>query len=415
MATGTGEEDASISKYIAAGSQPPPSNHLYETRATPYGGRGAFARGPIAKNTDILSCAGPYASVIFRPFKKEVCAWCFAYAFESGKSKWSIKLSVDNAGAWFCSEHCEELWIKEHELVQGEGVQWWLEINGAFERLIAQMSQSGTKGTRKSSRVVGESTSTRFAHLEDLKSKEVTQELVDKAWSIAEKTLSDKGTAIQFTQPLNNLELDTARYLLDGLLHKILEDARPDATRALSTLSSIAIGAGRWADYLELQDNEVPHICSKPYVLASHVRIYCFLRQLFPLLAGSKGMPSGPSDLLRRYLTSSTTVRALLQRDPGNVFGIWDMAPEAEESEMLGWGAYVFGSYFNHDCDPNITKRREGRAVVFYTIRDVCADEELCISYVDDAPVGERIAHLERDWFFSCRCAKCIQDLANVS
>ncbi|KAJ3517095.1 hypothetical protein NLJ89_g716 [Agrocybe chaxingu] len=414
MATGTGDEDASLSKYIAAGSRPSPSNHLYEVRATPYGGRGAFARGPIAKNTDILSCAGPYASVIFRPFKKEVCAWCFAYAFESGKSKWSIKLSVDNAGAWFCSEHCEEFWIKEHELVQGEGVQWWLEIYSAFERLVAQVGPSGTKGTKKSGRTM-ESTSTRFAHLEDLKTKEVTQELVDKAWSIAEKACLDKGTITQFTQSLNNLELDTARYLLDGLLHKTLEDARPDTTRSPSTQSSIVIGSGRWADYLELQDNEVPHICSKPYVLASHIRIYCFLRQLLPLLTSFRGMPSRPSDLLSHSLTSSMTVRALLQRDPGNVFGIWDMAPEGEESEMLGWGAYVFGSYFNHDCEPNIKKRREGRAIVFYTIRDVSAEEELCISYVEDAPVVERIAHLERDWFFSCRCAKCVQDLANAS
>ena len=80
--------------------QPEPIS-FYDIQPTAYGGRGAFARSLIPKGTLILSCPGPYASVIFRRFKREVCAWCFAYAFESGKRKWSVKLDeVDRNDCW---------------------------------------------------------------------------------------------------------------------------------------------------------------------------------------------------------------------------------------------------------------------------------------------------------------------------
>jgi SET and MYND domain-containing protein len=55
-----------------------------------------------------------------------------------------------------------------------------------------------------------------------------------------------------------------------------------------------------------------------------------------------------PIEKLRRFLSTPTLTRAILGRDHGNVFGIWDTAPSDQGSEMLGWGAYVFGSYFNH-------------------------------------------------------------------
>ena len=52
-------------------------------------------------------------------------------------------------------------------------------------------------------------------------------------------------------------------------------------------------------------------------------------------------------EILSSGLENSEAVRAILGRDPGNVFGIWEEG-EGEESEMYGWGAYVFGSFFNH-------------------------------------------------------------------
>ena len=63
------------------------------------------------------------------------------------------------------------------------------------------------------------------------------------------------------------------------------------------------------------------------------------------------------------------------------------------------------------DCAPNIKKRRVGRGIQFYTLRDIQPGEELCISYSDAVSVKERLKDLERDWFFVCRCARCVHEL----
>jgi len=47
---------------------------FYDIQPTAYGGRGAIARSFIPKGTLVLSCSGPYASVIFKSFNREVCA-----------------------------------------------------------------------------------------------------------------------------------------------------------------------------------------------------------------------------------------------------------------------------------------------------------------------------------------------------
>src|ERR1700678_3859656 len=123
-------------------------NSFYDIQPMAYGGRGAFARSFIPKGSLVLSCSGPYASIIIRSFKREVCAWCFAYAFESGKRTWSVKLDVvdrNGAGAWFCSEGCRETWTADYQ-AGDDGVGWWLDINSALEKSVAQIGKRGKSG-----------------------------------------------------------------------------------------------------------------------------------------------------------------------------------------------------------------------------------------------------------------------------
>ncbi|KAK0234999.1 hypothetical protein EDD85DRAFT_841399 [Armillaria nabsnona] len=56
------------------------------------------------------------------------------------------------------------------------------------------------------------------------------------------------------------------------------------------------------------------------------------------------------------------TVRAILARDQGNVFGLYDMSTSGD-SEMLGFAMYIWGSYFDHDCSLNIRKQQQGRSM----------------------------------------------------
>ncbi|EDR09913.1 uncharacterized protein LACBIDRAFT_248400 [Laccaria bicolor S238N-H82] len=342
----------------------------YEIRATRYGGRGVFALRPIPKDTLVLACAAPYASVVFRKFKREVCGWCFAYSFESGKNKWSIRNGDGGGGTWFCMDECRESW-----------------------KIVTQANKRKVSCDRKPSSNSG--ASPMLEHLDNLKEGDVTPEAISHGWKVAEKVFFEEAKSVAGSwgvEVMSEFEMDTVRFVLNGLITRAIQEISPSTSSAAT--------AGVWDDLLSLQDNEYALIRSKPYILASRIRIYGFIKR-FVQLARSE------------LVSTPETVRAILARDHGNVFGIWDTAPDDEESEMLGWGLYVSGSYFNHDCSPNLKKRRHKRGINFYTTHDVNADEELCISYVDVCPgasVINRKTALENDWFFVCQCARCARE-----
>ena len=337
---------------------------FYDIQPTAYGGRGAFARSFIPKGTLILSCPGPYASVIFRRFKREVCAWCFAYAFESGKRKWSVKLDeVDRngAGAWFCSGSCRETWTSDYQ-AGDDGVGWWLDINSALERSIAQVGKRGKTDNATPS-------TSRLAFLDDLLGEKVTPEFIDQAWNLAQEVSfeeSKQGIRSSWTEELNEIEQDTVRFVLDALMRKVIDDSKSISTHGPLNIPDTHVGIGLWPEFLDLQNNELALLQSKPYLLESQLLSYRFLRH-FVMTSQSRsshlrkkskvdltnlevdyGMPVHPIDRLRGFLSTPALTRSILGRDYGNVFGIWDTSSSDQGSEMLGWGAYVFGSYFNH-------------------------------------------------------------------
>ncbi|KAF8884415.1 hypothetical protein CPB84DRAFT_1685879, partial [Gymnopilus junonius] len=349
----------------------------YDILPTPYGGRGAFAREAIPKGSPILFCPAPYAAVVYWKFRREACATCYGYAFESGRNKWSVKLGGDKGqgGVWFCSEVCKDAYV--------------------------EMQQNGLKLNINPSAVNA------LDFLQNIKASDITSEFVDRAWSLAEEvTLEECRKKTGWTEVLTEFEVDTAQFVLDGLVRKTIEDVNlssPIFDRvASSTKEGYSLGAGRWADFMGLQDNELSLIKSKPYLLMSRILVYRFLKYL------AASLPLGNNSL-----ATSAHARALMARDYGNVFGIWDEAKQDEGSEMLGWGAYVFGSYFNHNCAPNLKKRRDRQGIQFYTLRDVSPGEELCISYIDEDShhAKERGEQLKKDWFFVCGCARCTAEL----
>jgi len=240
--------------------------------------------------------------------------------------------------------------------------------------------------------------------VEQMRPQDITLEVHDLVWKNAEATWARPEAKIPY---LDELELDTARFVVSGIIRRYLEDT----IHSKSTLN--------WTALLELQNNELSHIRSRPYMLNSHLRIYGFLRKAI--------IPS-----LQAYVKTSETVRAILSRDQGNVFGLWDMSTEGD-SEMLGWAMYVPGSYFNHsqlgllfmsvtnneltclDCAPNVRKERIKRTMCFFTTRDVDAGEELCISYVDvQDDVVVRRAELPQNWYFDCACKRCEEEMASL-
>lgn len=347
-----------------------PTDHqlppLHEIRDTPYGGRGAFAVTDIPKETLILSCSAPYASVILRKFRKEVCNWCYAYSFEKAKSKWDVKLGDGKTTPiYLCSEDCLKTWVQDY---QGpENVAVWTQLCSSLEKTYLQ--ETAWLSTSKQSPKITPQASALISRLEDLSSLDISEEVVTDFWTCAEEVFAVQKTILptlrhwgmELKAFLTEFELDAARFILDGLFRRTLEDVAVPDRPVESILSHRVTGLGLWQDLLKLQDTETQTIRTHPEMLASFIRVYGLLKHL---IGTTKSSPN-PAILetLRGYVLSSETTRAFIARDHSNAFGIWEQAGNDGESEMLGWGMFVSASFFNHGVSPTFSRPPESAHV----------------------------------------------------
>lgn len=97
------------------------SGDVYYIQDRPGRGKGCFATRAIAVfPTHILTAEAPLAHVVFRKYKKEVCAWCFKY--DRGKT-WPLSYACSHPIspkqevkiAWFCSTTCNTGWRTYHD------------------------------------------------------------------------------------------------------------------------------------------------------------------------------------------------------------------------------------------------------------------------------------------------------------
>ncbi|KAJ3784779.1 hypothetical protein GGU10DRAFT_333651 [Lentinula aff. detonsa] len=315
------------------------ANPSFIQKTTPHGGRGLFATTLIPKDTLLMSTS-PYASVVYRRYRKEVCAQCFSYAYEFNRNTWKVKYELDGSSSHFCSEICKDEWQSRHNVDNLIAI-----ANAALDRQEKTMKKP--RSTRETQNVsFPDSTAT------------ITMVEIDSAWKKVEETTIN----VVLKEPLDELELDTARFLASAIVRRHLETTTSSSPDSCTT--------GTWSQVLQLQDNELVYTQARPYALASHLCVYLFLRRALWF-----NIP-----ILRPYLETSDTVRDLLARDQGNAFGLFEVAGD---SEMLGYAIFNLGSYFNHDCSPNVRKERQGQSMAFYTMRDVQPNEELCINYID--------------------------------
>ncbi|KAF5368345.1 hypothetical protein D9758_002427 [Tetrapyrgos nigripes] len=286
------------------------TSQYFEKKKTFYGGRGLFATKSIPANTLIHTALSPYASVIYREYRKEVCAYCFAYAFESNRNAWNIRHEKEGSGVWFCSNECKDLWERE-ENVEGMVIQMNISIDQMDRRLKKAQSRAHPISEG------GDQTSLYLSSSHSL-DKVITQDFLDSTWRSVE---SRKGT---LEEPLNDLELDLVRFLTSGLIRRCLEHRSPeqhydpldhDGPPKPNHLHA----AGTWSGFLDLQDNELNYIRAEPEVLDRQIRAYIFLRMV--------AIP-----MLKPYVRTAEFVRAILGRDQGNAFGIF----EIDGDDMMG-------------------------------------------------------------------------------
>lgn len=337
-------------------------------KTTDYGGRGYFANLPIRRGTVVLRSSEPFSCVVFKPFKKEVCAYCFSY--DNGKSR---KVQVEGktkpnsgayAGVYFCTTRCRDQWKCQ---VDSTG-----NLSSALHRFDRFKPSGYPKGPEPTTiqRIID-----MYRPQFNPENSMALQEKLDAIWN----NVHASRDSIDL-EPLDDTEYDNCRLLIHALIGSI--EMRPQTE-----------------DFINLQSNEIPHLCQFPFLLESHIKVYVYLRRVLC------------KSMFPDSLFNVKFVRQTLGKEAGNAFGIWEL-PMMSESECFGTAIHPAASYFNHECEPNVSKHREGRAMVFTANRDIAAGEQLFISYgmMDELPFTERQKLLEDQWFFICQCTRCKQE-----
>lgn len=392
------------------------TGQLCTVRPTPYGGRGVYAQTHIKAGACVQHCPIPFAYVIARKFRKEVCAWCFKYAFEHGRNTWGWKYEAshcDPSGRFqdkgaedqnlkmphhkakaigpkftrvsFCSVECRSAWCRGMDfggLSAALGSTLEKLAASDKERRTADVSSSAApsimngadglallltiqKHWSYSTDVLLSSIHHREEASSIMSDTPITavlcqtlsyQEQLDEIWKQAELLYMPRnGRSRHFLrlreEQLTELELDMVQFVISALVRHFSEDNAVVVDSETASDRALPNGPGvMWSEVLDLQDNEVQTALRKPEIIAAHLRVYGFVRQVVETTleaAQTAGVGHHNWIGLRTYVEKSGFIRAVLGRDHGNVFGIWDTASQGD-SEMLGWGMYVQGSYFNH-------------------------------------------------------------------
>lgn len=326
----------------------PPTSNFFRVQDIPNAGRGVIASHAIPPATPILDSERPAAHVIFRQYRREVCAWCFHY--DLGRT---LPVRDSNNGKVFCQLTCQNKWVDEQGQVGCDAWKALYALVQARSKALADVDTNMSIGSKPE------------------------REVVDRAWADAEAPVQVRQTS----RPKRGnhttdrkLEPDVLGYLLSGIL---THHRRPDD----------------WQEVLELAIDSTPYKSAED--LESHVHAFLQLSTILPAS-------------LQQSCTADVC-RTLAHAGSHNAFGIRSGSEDGEE--YMGYGVYTAVSYFNHSCDPNVLKRRVGRAWEFWTARDVAEGEECCITYLGGdekyLTVAERKGRLQEVWGFDCTCQRC--------
>jgi hypothetical protein len=344
----------------------PPSSALIAVQDIPGAGRGVLAQLNIPANTHVLDSPRPAAHVIFRQYRKEVCAQCFGY--DRGRN---LGVKDNTTGKVFCSEACREDWIRDEEEL---GVEAWL----ALENFVRSKSKAVVSTLSQCS--VGDKPGEHAV----LSRWEEAERIALLHRQVRSVDASDPGPGIKadkaHRRAMQNVcsqpvDPDILAYLLSGMISHRQAPERWD-----TGVATLAMDPEPYKDNADLEAH-----CNAFLQLASIV----------------------PRDLLQSC--TGQVCQTISNASSHNSFGIRAGGEDGEE--YMGYSLYPEASYFNHSCLPSISKVRVGRTWQFRTAREVVEGEQLCITYLGgdekDLTVEERRQRLKGVWGFECMCERC--------
>ncbi|KAK1821740.1 Histone-lysine N-methyltransferase set-6 [Friedmanniomyces endolithicus] len=324
----------------------PPASDLFSVKTIPGAGRGIIANCEVSKDTTVLNSEPPVAHVLFREYRKEVCAHCFLY--DRGRT---LRVRDYDTGKVFCSASCQREWV-DHT---GEhGYRAWQDLH----RLIQTKRKSG-----KSSGGISLTD-----HRPDI-------EEIDRRWEKAQgeadeyvRTRSDTSNALDDTgrkqakgAVASSIDPDILGYLLSGILY---HDQQPDRWRAA---------------VMTLAMHDEPYATT--HDLEAHCNSFVQLSSIIALAAVSShnafGIRSGGEDG-EEYMG----------------YGVYPSASYFNHSCHPNVAKQRVGTVWKFWVTEDV---RQGEELC---ISYLGGDEK-------DLNVRQRRGHLQEVWGFVCECARC--------
>ncbi|KAK0616168.1 hypothetical protein B0T14DRAFT_482265 [Immersiella caudata] len=346
------------------------SERLFTIDNAPGAGRGVFATQDIPTGTHILTASDLTVHVLFRDYRGEVCSHCFSYDL-------GVKQPIKDTthGLAFCSEQCQLAFFP----TSGD---LCMAARAAIEKIIKTKQNSNQ-------------------HADTLLGPRPTPDEIRKAWTAAETQAALIRTARIGKPP-------PTKSRLRALSRALSTPVSPDVLTFLLTSVLSSCTSSKSSDkqtlLCGLESESTPYLSS--HELDEYISSYLQLLAVLPV------------EILP--FVSGAELHEMKSRETHNSFGIRSLFDGG--SEFFGYGVWPSASYFNHSCDPNLARRREGRDWVFSTGREVKRGEQLYISYVNGGKeelrdekgevMGweERGRLLKKTWGFDCACGRCAKE-----
>lgn len=332
---------------------PLPSSPYYEIRDTTYGGRGVFAKTDLVAGTALLRSPTPSASVIYREFRLEACAECFAY--DLGRT-W--KIGAADKAVRFCSEQCRDTWEAR---VGPAGIRAW-EATEAWVRTAKNLGD------------------------DEITAEAPDENTIEQAWTIV-GTLDGLG----------------ARALRKELTAAHGFPAYPDTLAfLLSGIITAYEDPSLFAETMHLAPTTRPYSSSR--VLASHVASLRTLRAILPAELVPFATPQVARALVARDARNSFAMWTVPEDDGAEMlgFGIWPNASFFNHACAPSVAKRRVGREWQFALEKDV---REGEEMCISYIGE---------TELRSMDVEARRRTLKDSWGFECICTRCTDESAGL-
>ncbi|GAN09741.1 potential protein lysine methyltransferase [Mucor ambiguus] len=397
--------------------------NLIEIAVLPGKGRGYRATTTIAAGT-VLHVSGPLATTVSQEWILETCMWCFNFSYPKKQKikvmtmqeekaliiQWKVSPKKNNSSLFkdmlFCSESCKSQ-FKLHDKTS---------LIVASHYRLDQQHKSSSNHTTDVPIPAHVQQSIESIPWISIDNNELLTLWLEDAWDCITKS--------------------------DDICRDIDDNDKAMCRLIAACISRKHNYPDHFEELLVIQNNELAHFRNHYTASTS----YSSRINQLPILKDGVNkretllsmLPAEVVGVMALYIFFARTLtnplnqvpalanvdhqlfRSIYFRERANSFGLWELGDSGvsladggvtDDLELLGWGIYPSAVYFNHSCDANVVKVREGRQMKFIARRTIEKDEEACISYGSvGEDVNDRRARLLSHYHFLCQCTRCIQE-----